>query len=461
MDINFSIKDDIFYTRFKDKLQKIEELKSNDKIIVAVSGGLDSVVLLNLLQATRDYKLYIIHINHKIRPESEREQLFVETLADEFKIPFYLKSLDPLTKKKNESLEEWGRTNRYLFFNEICKKNRAKWVMTAHHGNDQIETLLLNLSRRTGVAGLRGISRRNGIVLRPLIDFSRKEIFEFAKKMNINHINDNSNNDIRIPRNYLRKKVISPWEKNNKNIVNSISTSINNFKEWHEALDFLVLNFLIPKVKYAKNNFRIPISFLKPLPKILQIRLIQLLINNTKDNKFSKHDYKMLNQFLKNFKTGSIYPFSEIWELATERRYLIGYKKRHTDLFKESLISLNKSLIFGDYNYEITLDENKLFVSKDSISTHEMIDWSVIKNKEVKIRLWEKGDSFVPLGMVGHQKISDFLINEKIEQNKKKKQHVLTADNKIIWVCGMRISDLVKVKKTTKFKAFLIQRFLS
>jgi len=148
-----SIKKDPFFDLFTSFLSTFDDLKPRKKILVAVSGGLDSIALLHLLHAYNKYDLYIAHVNHKIRSDSDKDQKFVEKVAFDSKIPIFTKILDFSSKKKSSSLEEWGREMRYSFFNQIKNNNDLDFIMTAHHGNDQVETLLLNLSRKTGVNG--------------------------------------------------------------------------------------------------------------------------------------------------------------------------------------------------------------------------------------------------------------------------------------------------------------------
>ena len=461
MDPKLLFKEDIFFDRFIKKTLGFRELNPGDKIVIGVSGGLDSIVLLHLLNATKQYDLFIAHVNHNLRVKSNNDQYFVEKLSRKLEIPFFLKSLKLSSLKKGQSIEEWGREKRYSFFNDILIKVKAKWIMTAHHGNDQIETLLFNLSRKTGVAGLRGISKKRDNILRPLIDFSKNEMREFSGRFGLAYVQDESNNDYSIPRNYLRKKVIEPWEIQNKNIVSSINSSINIFKEWYEALDSLISIFLYPKIINLRYEFKIPIDLFTTVPRIVQLRLIQKLINSKNEFRFSKHHYKMLSQFLMKKKLGSIYNLFECWDLAFEREFLIGYKKNILNFDEIKVLRLNNPFVTRDTTFEITLDKSKIHYNKENILSHESINWSVIKNKVIKIRLWRNGDQFIPLGMDGQQKISDFLINQKIELSQKRVQYVTTADNCIFWVCGRRISNLVKIENDTKEKAYLIQRSIN
>ena len=453
-----SIKKDPLFDLFISSLSSFDDLKHRKKILVAVSGGLDSVALLYLLHAEEKHDLYVAHVNHQIRPNSDKDQIFVEKLAFDFKIPIYTKILDFSSKKKSSSPEQWGREMRYSFFNQIHKKFNMDFIMTAHHGNDQVETLLLNLSRKTGVAGLRGIAKNKNNLIRPMLDLSRKKIFNFIVRNKIKFIEDQTNKDTSIPRNFVRGKVLKPWEKQNQKIISSICSSIDYFNEWYQALDFLIIKNILPNVYITKNEFRISIIDIIEMPKIIQIRLIELILKNERNIKFSKHHHKMLFQFINTPKIGNAYSLSDSWELRHERKSLVGYKVKVKISNLENTIIAENSIIAGDYSYELSLKKNKIKKNLELIKNLEVIDWSEIENKKIELRLWKKGDTFIPLGMQGRQKVSDFLINQKVENFQKKKQYVMTANDKIIWVCGHRISDTVKVKNSTGAKAYLIQK---
>jgi tRNA(Ile)-lysidine synthetase-like protein len=166
----------------------------------------------------------------------------------------------------------------------------------------------------------------------------------------------------------------------------------------------------------------------------------------------------MLFQFINTPKTGNAYSISNNWELRHERKSLVGYKIKTNVSNLENKVTAENSIIAGNYSYELSFKKHKIKNNLELITNLEIIDWSSIENKEIKLRLWKTGDTFIPLGMQGHQKVSDFLINQKVENFQKIKQYVMTADNEIIWICGLRISNTVKVKNSTVATAYLIQK---
>ena len=456
MELKYQIKKDPLYKTFINNLSQISEIKGGSKILIGVSGGLDSVALTYLLTSTEKYKLIITHINHKLRKESDRDQIFVKNLAKNLNIPFYSKVLEPSKKEKSMNIEEWGRKERYSFFDKIFFETGSNFIMTGHHGNDQVETLLLNLNRKTGSAGLRGIASKRKSVIRPLLNFCKKEIINFVERHKIQYVNDSSNQDFSLARNYIRNQIVKPWEEKDENIVRKISHSINLFSKWHSSLDFLIIKYILPSIEKSELKFKIELTLIHDMPITLQVRLLEILIDN-QDINFSKHHYKMIDQFIKKPTIGKVFDIFNIWEVRHERNFLVGYKKKDVIDISSHNLSFNIPLHINGYIFEVGLGENTKY-EKDRVLSQEFVDYDKLKGKKLILRLWEKGDKFIPLGMNGHQKVSDFLINQKVEQIDKNKQYVITADNEIIWICGMRLSDSVKIDKHTKQKAHLVQR---
>ena len=407
--------------------------------------------MLLLLHFSVKNQLVVAHLNHSLRKKSHQDLDFVKSLCLNLKIQFHSAILDPKTKLKNQSTEKWAREERYKFFRNIAKKTNSNWIMTGHHGNDQLETILINLARQTGVSGLLGIAKKNGMIIRPLLSFSKIELVDFAKRIGFKYIEDSTNHDIAIPRNFIRKKVVQPWENQMSHIIKGVYHSVEHFKEWKDALDYFILDLIIPTLKVSKNKFEIPKSMVDRMPKMAVIRLIQILIYEEK-KLWSKHEIKMLDYFINNkLKTSSLKLFKD-WFLIYHRKMLIGQKVL---IFSKGLVNIKPDvpIIFNNSRYDILLnDKKKLKIDGQNI---ESVDWSVLKNKTLQIRIWQSGDFFQPLGMKGSQKISDFLINNKIDPLSKKSQSVLMADGKIAWVCGLRISDWIKVTKQTSEKVIL------
>jgi len=435
---------DPFAKKFSNHLLSFSNLKRNQKILIAVSGGMDSMALFGLCKSLEHFNILLAHINHCLRECSEKDMKFVKSIAKQYNIPFFSNNLDPLHIKNGESVESWARNNRYKELHKIATKSGADWIMTAHHGNDQLETVLMNLSRPSGISGLRGIGANNNKLLRPLLPFSKKEIEKFVFRNHIPFVFDSTNNDIAIPRNFLRHKIIKSWENFDSNLVNAIGQSTDHFSEWKESLDHFILNGLIQQVERRKNKFIIPINLIEKNPVFSTIRLLQFLISSS-ELLWSKNEIDRIRTFLNDNRTGKMLKLKNGWELLNDRQRIIGSRNPKKNTNESLELHLNHSVYFGDYIYKISLADK--FSFKNNNHCTEYVNWSILKQMNLKLRIWETGDSFQPLGMTGHQKVSDFLINQKVDRFKKKNQTVMTANGKIFWVCGHRIADWVKINE--------------
>ena len=447
-----SLKNHHLLKRLKSNLKSFPDLKENDKVLVSVSGGVDSVALLVLLNELDLFQLISVHINHKLRLESDLDEQFVRYMSKDLNIPFRSKSLDPKSKSRKQSLEEWGRKERYLFLKNTLMKDKGHWIMTAHHANDQAETILMNLSRKSGVAGLRGISKEKDKVLRPFLNFTKTDILNFSKEINLPYQQDKTNYDNAIPRNFLRNNILDTWENEFPEVIQGISRSSNLFCEWSDGLDYMISEFIISTLKVKDKRIEISHNLLKTIPNIVKIRLIQL-ITDSPISQWSKHHMSMLLQFLDKNKSGDFYMLSNGWRLLRDRDSIKVQSPPFHVNDKAIILIRDTPTNFNNYRYEVNLQNN--FEKKNYNKNCEIVDWEKLKNKTLKLRLWKQGDTFQPLGMKGHQKISDFLINEKVDCIDKELQSVLTANEKIVWVCGKRISNWVRITQRTNQIAVL------
>ena len=300
-------------------------MQIGDKILVAVSGGVDSVALILIMDTLQKFELNIAHVNHNIRNESSQDELFVKKIASDLQTPFFVAHLNPHGIGRNMGVEQWARNERYKFFDQTLKKISGDWVMTAHHANDQIETTLMNLSRKTGMLGLRGIAKRRNKILRPLIENAKIEILDFAKRIDFTYQSDKSNDDVSILRNFIRHEIINPWENNQPFLIKNFNSSSTYFKDWTVGFDYLIKTFIMGEINQSKNKFEIPINIIKEMPQIIKIRLIQLLVNSNGDL-WSQHHFNMLKKFLKKSKTGDMHLLHNGWTLLYDRISIKGFK---------------------------------------------------------------------------------------------------------------------------------------
>ncbi len=451
------VKKDSFFFRFKDEIRSIN-LRDNSKIIISISGGIDSVGLLFLLKALDRYQLVLVHVNHGLRERSIIDEKFIKKISKEIHIPLFLKKLDPSSIKKNMNIEQWGRENRYKFLEKISIDTASKAIMTGHHGNDQIETLLMNIKRGSGVLGMRGIAKRNEKLIRPLLKFSKKEIVLFSERVGYKYCKDETNNNLTFRRNFIRNNIVKPWEERYPSLIKGFADTAKNVSNWQDSFDFMIVNYIFPRVKILNENFEIDKKLFLDFPNILRTRIIHLLTKNKIVGFWTKHKINMLNNFFTRNNTGSIFELSKTYRLLIDRKYILGEKVNFTKNLKINNLKINKWVPINNINIELCVSNDKRDLLLDS---SEIVDWSKLKNKKISIRNWEKGDAFRPLGLTKYQKLSDFFINNKINQFKKETTPLMIANEEIIWVCGFRISDRVKVTKKTSEFASLVYRDLN
>ena len=444
LEINNRFLDNIF-----SHFDKILKNKKNDKFILSVSGGSDSVLLLYLFikyfNGDQD-KIIISHINHHIRNDSDVDESFVSILGKKLNIETHIENLNPKMMPKGDSVESWARKGRYDSLNSIMKETSADWIVTAHHANDQAETILMNISQKAGLFGLGGMKEVNNKIIRPLLPFSKDYLMNIIKKYSIPYIIDSSNNNINHKRNFIRNMVIHPWQKNNHDLIQSITSTAENFKEWQWSMIYFIEQFID---RYSlKNNdgfYLVEKKELKELPSLAKVCVFQLLTNSI--GQLRKYDIENIKNFFDKDIVGNIYRTKNDYTILNDRKFII-IKKNKVKENKYIELAIGEKYNFYGYDYMINDYSENLSFSEDT--NDEYIDLNKVENKKLVLRFWKSGDKFKPLGMSGKQKISDYLINNKVNYFEKDYQTVLTADDKIIWVCGHRIDDSVKINKATK-----------
>ena len=438
-----------------EALSNGDHIRVGQQIIIAVSGGKDSMTLLYSMCRIADglnLKINAVHINHHLRDNSNNDQILMEKFCKQLKINFTLDHLNPATKLKGESPEAWARNHRYASLERIRKEIGADWIFTAHHGNDQIETILFHLSQGTGISGLRGIHDNQGHILRPMLCFSRSDIDQYAAEMNIPWVDDSSNLDESIPRNNLRHNVIKPWERSNPDLVSAFHEISEHAKDANEALQFAA-NLLIPDIIKQKNDnlFSLDEEQLRAIPPLLRTILLRELIGTTEP--WRRFTHNGLRNFVTNAKIGQIYRLPNSWQLLKDRRQFI-LNKTKVKQKKPIVVYPNIKVNNGDFMF-IWKTDIRLESVSDNRDT-ELIDANKINCQTLTLRPWLPGDRFHPFGMIGTKKISDYLIDEKVDLFSKENQWVLLDGGEIIWLCGHRISDEVKITDKSTYYAKLI-----
>ena len=406
---------------------------------------MDSVALFHLCLGSKiKNKIFAVHVNHELRAKSKTDQLFVEDLCLKHNVPLFVKR-NHVEIKNGESTEMWARRIRYNAFIEGKSKFDCDYIITAHHANDLVETIIMQLNNGCGIEGLRGIPKINKPYFRPLLGYKKSSIKNYILKNKINYVVDERNNDISIKRNYVRKKILLPWETQANNIIDRFislsSKAINSINYMNMAIDKISND-----IESINGQIIIPNKLAKILSPTQFVRLIKKLIGETSIS-WRRYQWESFIQWILNSNIGSKYNINDYCIILKDRKCFI-INSQFTSPIE---IEIQKE---GEYEFKgirlIINKTNEMVKSKNPFV--EIIDRRLLSKKSLKLRTWRAGDRFKPLGMKGNKKISDFLVDIKMNRFDKEKQLVLTADDEIIWLCGQRISDKVKVtNKTSNF----------
>jgi tRNA(Ile)-lysidine synthase len=412
----------------------------SDQLLVACSGGCDSVVLVHLLKQLL-FKISIAHCNFQLRgAESDRDEAFVQNLAQELNIPFYVQKMDTkqyeLEHKVNTQIA--ARELRYNWFATLQNANTNQpftFILTAHHANDNIETVFMNFCKGTGINGMHGILPKNKNIIRPLLFAKRIDLENYAMQNAINFIQDSSNESSKYSRNFIRNEVVPLLQQKYPQIEDNINHNIEKFKE----VEILYTEAIALKKKkivaYKNNEIHIPI-FKLVKEKAYRTVLYEII----RDYNFSS---KQLIEVIKLMDAeNSKYIHSTTHTIIKNRNWLI-ITPIVTEQSQHILIhQLDKKIVF----------ENGMVVIENKIANLIEINNSIAQINPDKLeyplvlRKWKDGDYFYPLGMMKKKKVSRFLIDLKLSKPEKDKVWILESNQKIIWVVGYRIDERYKVR---------------
>lgn len=407
------------------------------KLLLAVSGGIDSMVLVYLFKKLQ-FDIAVVHCNFQLRDnESNGDEDFVKSICDSLSIPIFVQKFDTkqFAADYKLSIQLAARKLRYDWFYELLEKEDCDYILTAHHLDDSLETFLINFSRGTGLDGLTGIPNQNDRIIRPLLPFSRNEIENFAKENTIQWREDSSNASHKYMRNKLRHDVIPVLKELNSNLLNSFEKTVENLKQSQSLVEDATK--LVYKMVVEESD------------TLLKINLKELL----KLSNYTAYLYQWLKQF--EFTSwNDIYDlvyaqsgkqvFSENYILLKNRDYLIlspRVDEQEDEVFyveknqKDVKIPLNMSICnISDIS---NANPNCIFVDEDKLQF------------PLTIRKWEEGDYFYPFGMKGKKKLSKYFKDEKLSLIDKSSQWILCSDNQIVWIIGKRQDERFKVETNT------------
>ena len=425
-------------TKFQHHIEQCFPQLKDKKLLLAVSGGVDSMVLMHLFQQLH-YDIAIAHCNFQLRGlESDGDELFVQVKSEKLQVKSYCIRFDTesYSKENKLSIQLAARKLRYNWFQELLSENQLDYLVTAHHLDDNVETFLINFIRGTGLDGLTGIPPQNENIIRPLLPFSRAEIENYALENKIQWREDSSNASDKYFRNKLRHDIVPILKELNTGFLDSFQNTLHHLQQ-AESLVEDASNLVYEKVVEQKDNQ-------------LEIHLKALL---------QFKNYKAyLYQWLKTYGFSAwndIYDlvdaqsgkqvFSETHILLKDREKLLLTERKTTAkdavFFIESIdskVNIPLKLVFSRFSGGEYVNSNCIFVDKDKLKF------------PLIIRKWKEGDYFYPSGMTGKKKLSKYFKDEKYSLIDKENQWLLCSEDQIIWVIGKRADNRYITNKTTQ-----------
>ena len=429
-------------------------ISSGDNILIALSGGPDSVFLLSFLVRFRNkynIKIGLLHYNHKLRgEEAERDQNFCRSVAEQYNLPFFLEQGDvkKYAEENKLSVEEAGRILRYKALEAAAEREGFNKIATAHNSNDNEETILLNLFKGAGLHGITGIPVIRGNIIRPMLCLSKAEVLEYLSYYNISYITDSSNAECDFMRNKLRN-IIIPLIK--KEINPSLEKALLNFAFINSDINRYILADITKLaesvVSFGNNVLYLNKSELKKVTPSLTTALIKFAFDKYFNCEFSYSDYLSIYRLMDK-KAGKIAEISNNFKALNDRQSIIVFKNSSEWDFPERSIVLGTKIdVFGKTLEIIPVDKEEVAFLKDK--KIEYISGDNI-NSIFTVRLWKSGDYFYPAGLNKKKLLSDFFTDIKLSAFEKKIQTVVENNGKIVWVTGQRIDDSVKIDNNTK-----------
>ncbi len=412
-------------------------------IVVAVSAGIDSMVLLHVLHALK-LRLVIAHVNHGKREASAEEENFLRQFCKNLGLEIEVLKLNPEAEMPaGSNFQAWARQKRYAFFADVAKKHNCQFIATAHHATDKAETFFIHALRGSGLTGLTSLQAQKGKIIRPLLDVSRKEIEAFAKAENLVWREDASNQTDDYLRNRVRHHVLPALGLVDEKWPTGLAKTQENLKAEKLLLRFFVADWKAKNVIIEGDLWRISIDALQKTPS--PVSLLRHLL----------------------FDVDAALPFENMADCATDETGSFYIGKTHLALKNRVELLVEPMKVSNLETVEISANAREIltplhlsFFNQKKPNTFRLTDLNLTKadclldfemlDFPLEMRPWQAGDTFMPLGMKGFKKISDYLIDEKVARTEKEKTFVLTSNGSIVWLIGHRIDERFKVGERTQ-----------
>ena len=427
--------------KVQNYIKKEKLINDGEKVIVGLSGGADSVSLLHILH-NFGYACIAAHCNFHLRgEESDCDEHFAAVFAASLNIPFFKQDFDTqkIAKERGISIEMAARELRYKWFEELKENQHADIIAVAHHRDDSIETLLLNLIRGTGIKGLTGIQPKMGCIVRPLLCVSKKEILKYVKEKNLTFVTDSSNLQDEWIRNKIRLQLIPLLETINPSVREAIVQTMDNLNEAFKIYDTEIEKAIQEVFNHEQGSISIPLLKQYPSPESILFELL-------KKYGFGKEVIREIHDAIDS-QPGKIFFAQDYYLLKDRNEFLLSprikeekneYFIKAGELFTEIPLRMEIIRQTGETSISIEKNKNTAFIDYEKLTFPLML------------RKWKTGDKFIPSGMKSFQKLSDFFTNNKFSKIQKEKTWILTSGKDIVWVVNHRIDERFKANNTTK-----------
>lgn len=429
--------------RFRAYNEEQGLLKYGQRVLLTVSGGVDSVVMAHLF-AEGDFDCAIAHCNFQLRgKDSDADEAFVRTLAARLEMPVYVEhfDVDREMEERGISLQMAARDLRYNWFSELSEEHAFDAIATAHNLNDSVETFFLNLARGTGVRGMTGIPGRNENIIRPVLFASRKEIEAYANSRNIAFREDSSNRETKYQRNKIRHDVIPSMEQINPTFIATMASNMERMVELKEIVERSVDRLREEIFHRTSGEIHIETEKLMKLDPVgtwlyelfapfgftrLQCREIEQLLQSGSGKRFISPSHQLFKD--------------------RERLILVESK---TDSFERFYLDKPEKSSSLPFSMDVETMDRKDLGKIPSENHTACLDYDEILFP-LTIRRWLPGDYFYPLGMDQMKKLSDFFVDEKVPVPEKERTWILASGKKIVWIMGRRIDHRFRIKENTR-----------
>lgn len=446
--------------KIKQFIEKNNMLKKEDCVIVGVSGGADSICLLFVLlelQKSMDFQLIVVHVNHELRGEDAlRDENFVKEICEEKNISFvsYSENIELLAKKWKQSTEEAGRNFRRMCFEKTLKEMGGTKIALAHHKNDSVETMFMNLARGTGLKGLGGIAPVQGCFIRPLLCMERKEIEKYLKDNQLSYCNDVTNWGDDYTRNRIRNHVISYIEAEvNGKAVTHIDETMAYLRDVYRYMSEQASVYKDACVSMKETGLLIKEKEFLTVPDVIKSLLLKEVLSEVSGQE-------------KDLEAVHVKALTELFEKQVGRKldlpYMVEAKRTYEGVFlsrkNENTEIICEEICFnpnvseyeiGKYHITCKVFDRKLGVNNTEKSGTKWFDYDIIKSS-ISFRTRRPGD-YITIHEDGRtQKIKAYFINEKVPQEQRDEILLVTEGNHVLWVCGYRDNCAYRVTEHTK-----------